>query len=299
MPDSDNLYLSDNNDVDTNTMGADMVDTDTIDAITDANLADTDMMDTDAMDANMTGAMIDTHAMNADLTDADMMDANTMDNTSTHTMEDDLTDAGTMDVDAIASAIIVNQFPFGCPGGPIIGPHQTSTSNRSSSMVTEDSLWSLFCFQLDWEVVHWAKTCGATSSAVADLLAIPGVGTPLLPSVCRGSNPQIKVVGKLGLSYQTTKQLNDIIDKNLPELPPFECQKLKIGHKHLDFHYQDMLQYIQSLYGNPELVQHLVFAPEQHYTDHEQMSYILSEMHTSDWWWSKQVHTVKFNKNPC
>jgi hypothetical protein len=159
-----------------------------------------------------------------------MMDADAMDDTHTHTTEDDLTDAGTMDVDATASAIIVNRFPFSHPGAPIIGPHQTSASNGSSSMVTGDSLWSPFFSQLDWEVARWAKTCGTTSSAVVDLLAIPGVGTPLPPSVYCGSNLQIKVVGKLGLSYRTTKQLNDIIDKKLPGLPPFECQKLKIRH---------------------------------------------------------------------
>ena len=117
------------------------------------------------------------------------------------------------------------------------------------------------------------------------------------PSVCRGPNAQIKVVGRLGLSYRTANQLNDIIDKNMPGLPPFECQKLKIGHECLDFHHRDTLQCIRSLYGNPDLLQHLVFAPERHYTDHEQTCRILNEMHTGDWWWSTQVCTVKFNEN--
>ena len=163
-------------------MGTDMVDTDAIDATADANLADTDMMDADAMDANvtdaMTDAMTDTHATDANLTDVDMMDADTMEDANT--MDDDFTDTNTMDPDATASAIIVDQFPFGRPGTPIIGPHQTSASDRTSSMVTGDSPWSPFCSQIDWEVAHWAKTCGATASAVTDLLAIPGVGTPLL-----------------------------------------------------------------------------------------------------------------------
>jgi hypothetical protein len=182
ISDSDNLYLSDNSDVDTNTMGADMVNTDAIETtdanLADTNLADTDMMDTDATDTDATGAMTDTHATDADLTDVDMTDADAMDNTRTHTTEDDLPDAGAVDVDATASAIVVIRFSFGRPGAPIIGPHQTSASNGSSSMATGDSVWSPFCSQLDWEVARWAKTCGATSSAVTDLLSIPGVGTP-------------------------------------------------------------------------------------------------------------------------
>ena len=177
-------------------MGTDMVDTDAIDATVDANLADTDMMDANAMNANVTDAMMDanamnanvtdammdamtdTHMMDANLTDVDMMDADTMEDVNT--MDDDFTDTNTMDPNATASAIIIDQFPFSHPSTPIIGPHQTSASDWTSSMVTGDSLWSLFCSQIDWEVVHWAKTCSAMASAVTDLLAIPRVGTPLL-----------------------------------------------------------------------------------------------------------------------
>ena len=160
-------------------MGTDMVDTDAIDATADANLADTDMMDADAMDANvtdaMTDAMTDTHATDANLTDVDMMDADAMEDANT--MDDDFTDTNTMDPDATASAIIVDQFPFGHPGAPIVGPHQASAPNRSSST---DSEWSPFRSRIDWEVAWWAKTCGITLSAVRELLAIPGVSPSLI-----------------------------------------------------------------------------------------------------------------------
>ena len=34
-------------------------------------------------------------------------------------------------------------------------------------------IWALFWAQCDWAVVHLAKTCGSTSLAFTDLLAIP------------------------------------------------------------------------------------------------------------------------------
>jgi len=90
------------------------------------------------------------------------------------------------------------------------------------------------------------------------------------------------------------KQLNSIIDRSLPGLPPFLCRELNIGHERLQFYHRDTLQCIRSLFGDPNLMQHLAFAPEQHYTDHEQTCRILSEMYTGDWWWSKQVRTINF-----
>jgi len=92
-----------------------------------------------------------------------------------------------------------------------------------------------------------------------------------------------------------TKQLDNIIDKGLPGLLLFECWDLVIGYECLQFYYQDTLQCIQLLFGDLELVQHMVFVPEQHYTSHEQTCHIVNEMHTGDWWWSKQVCTTNFN----
>ncbi|KAF8264339.1 hypothetical protein EI94DRAFT_1805975 [Lactarius quietus] len=55
------------------------------------------------------------------------------------------------------------------------------------------SIWSPFRSQCDWELTHWAKMRGPTSSAMEELLAIP------------------EVIEKLRLSYSSTKELNDII----------------------------------------------------------------------------------------
>ena len=98
-----------------------------------------------------------------------------------------------------------------------------------------------------------------------------------------------KVVDKLGLSYRTAKQLNSIIDNKLPGRPPFKCKEFKIGNETLEFYYRDVVECIRSLYGDPQFVQDLIFAPEQHYTNPECTCRIYNEMHTGDWWWTVQV----------
>ena len=93
----------------------------------------------------------------------------------------------------------------------------------------------------------------------------------------------------IGLSYRSVKELNTFIDDNLPRRPPFQCMELMIGHEHLEFYYKDMLDCIESIYGDPQYAKDLVFTLEQHYTDHECKSRLYHEMYTCDWWWEIQV----------
>ncbi|KAH8996568.1 hypothetical protein EDB83DRAFT_2509885 [Lactarius deliciosus] len=132
-------------------------------------------------------------------------------------------------------------------------------------------VWAPFRSQCDWEFTCWAKMRGVMASAVTALLAIP------------------ELVDKLGLSYKTSAELNNLIDKALPGRPSFQCEDLVIGGETLQFHYRDIVPCIRSLFGNPEFAHELVFAPERHYTDAERMCRVYSEMHMGDWWWSVQM----------
>ena len=89
-----------------------------------------------------------------------------------------------------------------------------------------------------------------------------------------------KVVEKLGLSYSTSKELNDIIDKALPGPPPFQCINLSVGGENLEFHYREIIPSIRSLFGNPDFACHLIYAPERHYIDAERTCRIYDEIVT-------------------
>ncbi|KAF8272272.1 hypothetical protein EI94DRAFT_1862395 [Lactarius quietus] len=157
------------------------------------------------------------------------------------------------------SPLVIKSFPC--------GSHIYHTSQEAFKL----SIWAPFHSQCDWEIACWAKMCGPTSSALADLLAIP------------------EVVDHLGLSYRTPKQLNEIIDGKLPGCPPFQCHEIIMAGEHLQFYFCDILQSIRSLFGDPEFAHDMVYAPECHYANIEWSSHVYSEMHTGDWWWAVQT----------
>ncbi len=75
-------------------------------------------------------------------------------------------------LEASPSAII-HPFPYGSPGTLISQDlHMEGTDSEPS----DGSIWAPFGSQRNWEVEYWAKMQGPTSSATADLLAIPEVG---------------------------------------------------------------------------------------------------------------------------
>jgi hypothetical protein len=104
------------------------------------------------------------------------------------------------------------------------------------------------------------------------------------------ANRSPQVVNKLGLSFSSTKQLNDIIDKELPGRPPFETRSLVIGGETLELHFRNILACIRCIYSDPEFTQDLAVAPERHYADQEKTARVFNEMYTGDWWWAVQVH---------
>ncbi|KAN0103997.1 hypothetical protein V8E52_011427 [Russula decolorans] len=167
------------------------------------------------------------------------------------------------------SSVVVDTFPFGNPGAPIPGVPQ-GRSSYELFQVTQEGIWAPFRSQRDWDIARWTKTHSTTSSAVADLLAIP------------------EVPDTLGLSYHTVKELNDLIDHKLPGRPSFRRKELIIGQERLEFYCRDVLECIRSLFGDPQYAEDLVFAPERHYTSRERKSRLYHEMYTCDWWWTIQ-----------
>ncbi|KAH8986016.1 hypothetical protein EDB92DRAFT_1949462 [Lactarius akahatsu] len=68
-----------------------------------------------------------------------------------------------------------------------------------------------------------------------------------------------------------------------------KCEDFTIGGERLSFYFQNVLQCIRTLFGNPEFAHELAFAPERHYSDPKRTCRVYSEMHTGDWWWAVQT----------
>ncbi len=97
------------------------------------------------------------------------------------------------------------------------------------------------------------------------------------------------MVENLGLSYRNIKELNRIIDEEMPGRPRFKCEEVYIGGESYDFHFREVIPCIRTLFGDPRYSRRLVFAPERHYQDAGHATQVFSEMYTGKWWWSVQV----------
>ena len=178
----------------------------TMDSYTmDANMMDADVMHADAMDANAFEAPPpdDIDELNSCLPEQEPVIEPLLASVSDipFQLSAQIGAAGP----ETTSTVIIKRFPFGCPGAPIFGPHQTSAPNASSATDTGDSIWSPFCSRLDWELARWAKMRGPTSSALTELLAIPGVSALLFPLVAVLMHRPRSLTG---LDFHTERQNN-------------------------------------------------------------------------------------------
>ena len=100
----------------------------------------------------------------------------------------------------------------------------------------------------------------------------------------------LKVVEKLGLSYKNARELNKIIDPELPSRPRFYRHNIKIGNETVIMYSRNLMQCIETLYGNPEFATHLIHKPERHYCrSGNERKRVFHDMHTGSWWWEMQV----------
>ncbi|KAG1736274.1 hypothetical protein EDD22DRAFT_959797 [Suillus occidentalis] len=142
---------------------------------------------------------------------------------------------------------------------------------RTHSQDGGSCVWAPFTSHIDYEVARWAKLRGQGSTAFSDLLNIEGV--------CE----------RLGLSYRNSRELNNIIDSKIPACRPcFKRQEILVAGEAFDVYFQDILQCVKALYGDPELAPYLVFAPERHYSDEDQTQRLYHDMYTGNWWWHTQ-----------
>ena len=86
---------------------------------------------------------------------------------------DNANESGTCNTEA-NSNVFVDCFPHGHPGAPLSSSKHV-LAFESVQNVLGDSIWAPFQSQCDWEITHWAKMRGPTSTALTELLAIPGV----------------------------------------------------------------------------------------------------------------------------
>ncbi|KAG1764282.1 hypothetical protein EV702DRAFT_1182605 [Suillus placidus] len=156
-------------------------------------------------------------------------------------------------------------------GKPITGqPTCCANATYGLDAGSTVNIYAPFASQMDWDMAKWAKLCGSSAIAFTNLLEIDGFSD------------------HLGLSYKNSKELNKIIDKDLPGRPKFKREQIIVAGEAFDVFYRDIVECIKALYSDPDFTNFLVFAPEHHYNDEDQTVRLFHDMHTSQWWWDTQ-----------
>ncbi|KAI0690834.1 hypothetical protein BC835DRAFT_1280189 [Cytidiella melzeri] len=159
-------------------------------------------------------------------------------------------------------------FP-GAAGKPS-GMSGSQNDMYASGIPTANNPYAPFSSRIDWELARWAKLRGPGSMALTELLQIP------------------EVPERLGLSFYTADELNEIVDKRLPGCPRFVRHEVLIGNEVCEVFYRDIIACVRAIFGDPDFTPYLVFAPEKHYTDARKTQRMYHDMHTGRWWWATQ-----------
>ncbi|KAI0071807.1 hypothetical protein K474DRAFT_1561795, partial [Panus rudis PR-1116 ss-1] len=183
---------------------------------------------------------------------------------------------------ALRQDIYVNAFPLNTAGAPL-DEHDPAANMvyRANVHGSERNPFAPFTSELDWKLAEWVKKHNIGSNALTELLSIEGV------------------VDSLGLSYQNSRELNAIIDKDIPaSRPRFECREVTLEDEGVtvELYLRDIMQCICALYGDPKFAPHLIFKPEQHFLDEAHTDRVWHDIHTGDWWWMMQM--VLENRSP-
>ncbi|KAG1788502.1 hypothetical protein EV424DRAFT_1523282 [Suillus variegatus] len=167
---------------------------------------------------------------------------------------------------------IVEKFPRRHAGAPVHHSRTTAFESYKNVLQGAENVWAPFVSRIDYEVAKWAKLRGSGSTAFSELLAIDGLREAL------------------GLSYQNSCELNQIIDRQLPcKRPRFKHEEIIVADEAFDVYSRDVMECVKALYSDPEFSPHLNYAPERHYADADKTIRMYHDIHTGKWWWSTQA----------
>ncbi|KAF8835183.1 hypothetical protein BDN67DRAFT_992522 [Paxillus ammoniavirescens] len=165
----------------------------------------------------------------------------------------------------------VVKFPLLTAGAPITQSKTSYESYLGDLTRVGRGSNGPFTSDIDWGVARWAKLRGPGSTAFSDLLNIDGVAE------------------QLGLSYRNSRELNKIIDHQLPSRwPCFHREELVVAEESYDVYSCSIIECVDSLYADPEFAKDMIFAPERHYTDANNTIRMYHDLHTGRWWWDTQ-----------
>ncbi|EIM79496.1 uncharacterized protein STEHIDRAFT_69427 [Stereum hirsutum FP-91666 SS1] len=173
----------------------------------------------------------------------------------------------------LSSKPVVEKFPnhLGNPGAPVSRDHRHAYERSRDALEDDNNVYAPLSSQLEWDFARWAKLRGPSSTALTELLKIEGFRE------------------RLGISFKTAKELDSIIDNELPGRPAFKHHPIEFADHTYSTFLRDIIPSIRALWSDPELSPYLILAPERHYADENKTVRLYFDMHTGRWWWRTQI----------
>ncbi|KAH8101620.1 hypothetical protein BXZ70DRAFT_1019531, partial [Cristinia sonorae] len=168
--------------------------------------------------------------------------------------------------ESLRQQVYVEHFPSSRAGEVV----ETKRFGFSSYGSDTNNVYAPFPSQRDYLFAQWAKNRGPSSTALDELLRIDGVREDL------------------GLAFKNTRELNKLVDQLPSGRPRFRCKQLLVGGEVLEVYYRDVLECVESLYGDPNFAADMIYTPERHYADPDHTIRVYHEVHTGKWWWEVQ-----------
>ncbi|KAG1786964.1 hypothetical protein EV424DRAFT_1356652 [Suillus variegatus] len=111
--------------------------------------------------------------------------------------------------------IVVVPYPDTRAGKSITGrPTHCANATYGLDAGSTVNIYAPFSSQMDWDIAKWAKLRGSSSTAFTDLLEIDG----------------------------NSKELDKIINNNLPGRPKFKCEQVIVAGEAFDVFYRDIIE---------------------------------------------------------
>ncbi|KAF8527227.1 hypothetical protein JB92DRAFT_2805596 [Gautieria morchelliformis] len=196
---------------------------------------------------------------------------------------------------ALGSPTHVEVFP-----GPAGEAHAHGTTRFDLLHETQRnpgrSLYEPFADQEEWELTQTLMTSGMSFTNMDKLLKLPIVSLTCMTT-------------RMQTSFTNKRTLLAKVDALPPSGPEFLCESITVHGdvkdangeymvEELELFYQDPVECVRELMGNPAFHEVLHYVPEHIFEDEKRTEHIYNEMWMADWWWDLQVSPTMIIKDP-
>lgn len=188
--------------------------------------------------------------------------------------------------ESLRQKIFIESFPGNTAGTPVPGAEVQGAMRPAE--VVQGNPYSPFASQMDWQIARWAKLRGQGSTAMSELLGVPGVSDRhfwQFKSSYAAHSFRTHYISPTRTPASSTASLTS---NSRPIVLAFSAQKPSWTALNSMSTIVTLLP-VSAHFADKAFAPYLLFAPERHYTDETRQNRLYHDMYTGKWWWTTQV----------